>query len=171
VAANYQLQGRNSPRGKILRLPADKLALERAIEVIPEGNDTIVTNFYTKPTMVATASRLYLIYQMGGPSEVRAFDFSGQPSEAPRQLPIAAVHELTPLEGDDLLFVNVSYVQPGGQYLFQAKTGATTLTSLMSHPPLRFDDIEVAREFAQSKDGTRVPVNILYRRGSRRDGK
>jgi len=30
--------------------------------------------------------------------------------------------------------------------------------------------VEVVREFAVSKDGTKVPVNILYKKGSKRDG-
>jgi prolyl oligopeptidase len=36
--------------------------------------------------------------------------------------------------------------------------------------PVNFDDIEVVREFATSKDGTKVPVNILRRKGLKLDG-
>ena len=35
---------------------------------------------------------------------------------------------------------------------------------------MRFDDAEVVREMAASKDGTRVPVNILMKKGTKRDG-
>jgi prolyl oligopeptidase len=37
--------------------------------------------------------------------------------------------------------------------------------------PVDYSDIEVVREFATSKDGTKVPVNILYKKGVKRDGK
>ena len=36
--------------------------------------------------------------------------------------------------------------------------------------PVKFDDAEVVREFAISKDGTRVPINIIHRKGLRLDG-
>jgi prolyl oligopeptidase len=36
--------------------------------------------------------------------------------------------------------------------------------------PVDFDDAEVVREFATSKDGTRVPLNILRKKGLKLDG-
>ena len=36
--------------------------------------------------------------------------------------------------------------------------------------PVKFDDVEVVREFATSRDGTRVPVNIIRRKGVKLDG-
>jgi prolyl oligopeptidase len=36
--------------------------------------------------------------------------------------------------------------------------------------PVDFDDIEVVREFATSKDGTKVPLNILRKKGLKLDG-
>ena len=35
---------------------------------------------------------------------------------------------------------------------------------------VRLDDIEVRREFAISKDGTKVPVNIVFKKGLKLDG-
>ena len=36
--------------------------------------------------------------------------------------------------------------------------------------PVDFSDIEAVREFAVSKDGTKVPINILRRKGTKLDG-
>jgi prolyl oligopeptidase len=44
------------------------------------------------------------------------------------------------------------------------------LTSLRSSSAADFGDLEVVREQARSQDGTRVPINILKRKGTRLDG-
>ena len=159
----------DAPRGKLLRLGAD-LDWRTARVLVPEGKDAIVTDFYGKPTVVATKSRIFVIYQLGGPSEVRVFDLEGKPLPGPKRPPVSAVAELTPLGGDDLLFTGTSYVEPAGHFLFLAGSSETSLTPLNEKPPVSFEDIRVEREFATSKDGTKVPVNILVPKGVERDG-
>jgi prolyl oligopeptidase len=158
-----------APRGKLLQL-GDDLNLKTAKTIIPEGKDTIVTDFYGKPTIVATASRLYLTYQTGGPQEVRPFTLRGKELASPAQPPVSATSELTPLEGDDLIFANSSFVQPPAQYLFRVKAGEVIKTKLIGDPPVSLADIRVERKFAVSKDGAKVPVNILIPKGAKLDG-
>jgi prolyl oligopeptidase len=43
-------------------------------------------------------------------------------------------------------------------------------TALFNTSPVDFSDIEAVREFAISKDGTKVPINILRRKGTPLDG-
>jgi prolyl oligopeptidase len=170
----YLVSHRDAPRGKVLRLAVAELSLDRASAVVPEGKDAIVTDFSRRigrHTVLPAATRLYAIYQTGGPTEVRAFGLDDKPQEAPRQLPISTVGGLTRMGGDDLLFADGSYVEPRNYYLFREKSGQTAKLPLASPPPVDFSDIQVTREFAASKDGTRVPVNILAPRGLKRDGK
>jgi prolyl oligopeptidase len=77
---------------------------------------------------------------------------------------------LTSLDGDDVLFANGSYVAPSARYRFSAKTGRTEQTAFVSQSPVSLDDAKVVREFATSKDGTKVPVNIIMPKGTRLDG-
>ena len=37
--------------------------------------------------------------------------------------------------------------------------------------PAEFDDVEAVREFATSKDGTKIPINIIKRKDTKLDGK
>jgi prolyl oligopeptidase len=166
----YAVSRRDAPRGKVLRLSGEHPDLKKAELIVAEGKDNIVTDFYGKPTLVPTPGRLYVTYQLGGPSAIRAFDLAGKPLKAPEQLPVSTVGDLTPLTGDDLLFANVSYVDPPGRYLYRAQTGATVKTPLPSAPPVEFSDVQVERDFAVSKDGTKVPITILMPKGAKRDG-
>jgi prolyl oligopeptidase len=162
---------RDAPRGKVDHIAIDELGTGEPETIIAEGKDAIVTNFFGPQSVVAAPKRLYLVYQLGGPTEIRAFDHEGEPAPAPRQMPLASTYELEPLEGDDLLFGSVSYVEPDARYVFDADDGTTQRTAVASRSPVEFDDVEVTREFATSRDGTRVPVNIICRKGTRRDGK
>jgi prolyl oligopeptidase len=47
---------------------------------------------------------------------------------------------------------------------------AEKVTALVGTSPVDYSDIEAVREFAASKDGTKVPINILRKKGTKLDG-
>ncbi len=159
-----------APRGRILRVPIDELNVSKAKVVIPEGEDAIVSEFGDPPTVLPAATRLYVEYQLGGPSEIRVFDFEGRRKPAPRQLPVSSVGGLTQLNGDDVLYANSSFIEPQAWYVYHARDDKTVRTPFASQWPVDFGDVEVVREFATSKDGTKVPVNIIKPKNVKRDG-
>jgi prolyl oligopeptidase len=173
----YLVSRRGAARGRMLRLNVRDLprgtaeALARARAVIPEGAGVVVTDFYGPPTFVATANRLYVTYQLGGPSELRAFDLDGRPQAGPKQLPVGAAFAPVPLGGDDILFGMGSFVQPPALYVYRAASAKVEKAPLTSPPVVDFADVRVVRQFATSKDGTRVPVNVLIPGGVKADGK
>lgn len=165
-----------APRGMIVRVLLSDFALSnfevgRAPTMIPEGPDTIVTSFYhAPPSLLATKNRLYVIYQTGGPSELRVFDLAGKRLDGPQQLPLSSVGGLTKFEDDDVLFSNTSFVDPPAYHRFVSQSGKTGPSVLETKSPVDFSEFAVLREFAVSKDGTKVPVNIILPKGTRRDG-
>jgi prolyl oligopeptidase len=162
-----------APRGKLLRMSTSNLDPAKAKVVVPEGPDTIVVDFpgySSRQTVLPTANRLYVTYQLGGPTALRCFDFDGKPLDAPKQLPISTVGGLAHLTGDDILFSNGSYVEPRNVYEYKAAANETVKLPLTTPPPVDMSNVEVVREFATSKDGTKVPVNIMIPKGAKRDG-
>ncbi len=157
-------------RGKILRLPASQPILQNAVAIVPEGSDTLVSDFAGNRPMVATENLLYALYQLGGPTEVRVFDLQGHPQPGPKVLAVSTVGQIVALGGDDVLYSNASYVDPPAWYQFSPAKAATAKTAMEVTPPADFSDCEVVREYAASKDGTRVPINIIRRKGTRLDG-
>jgi prolyl oligopeptidase len=169
----YVVSRRGAPRGKILRMSAAEPDVKKAAVVVPEGKDVIVTDFYrfySRQTVMPTQGRLYVLYQLGGPSEIRVFDLDGKPLKAPAQLPISTAGGMVRMGGDDVLFANTSYTEPPAIYYYHARSGKVTKTPLVDPPPVSFKDVRVVREFATSKDGTKVPVNILVPKGAKLDG-
>mgnify|MGYP001032157359 CR=1 FL=1 len=63
------------------------------------------------------------------------------------------------------MFSVSSFLSPTAWYRYDGKTNKTQKTKLSSKSKVDFSDIEVVREFTKSKDGTRVPINILRKKG------
>jgi prolyl oligopeptidase len=160
----------DAPRGKILKLSLADASLDKVQVVIPEGDDTIVSDFPGPLPMVVTSNRLYVTYQLGGPSEIRVFDLNGQRLAGPKILPVSSIGQIVAVSGDDILYQNTSYIEPPTWYLFNPNEDTTIKTALVTKSPVNFSDCEVVREFATSKDGTKVPVNIVRRKGIKLDG-
>lgn len=156
----YVVSRHDAPRGKLLRVPLRRLDLSRAEVVIEEGEDSIVTDFWDPPTVVARPERLYVLYQTGGPSELRVFDRRGRPQGSISQPPVSAIRSIVPFEGG-LLYRVESFVQPPVWVRMDTATGETYETALRETSPVDSQGWEVRREMATSADGTQVPVNIL----------
>jgi prolyl oligopeptidase len=172
----YLVSLQGAPHGKLLELTLDNRtggSLAQARVLIPENSDTLVSAFGERAINIAvTDSRLYVTYQLGGPSEVRVFDLAGKPQPTPRQFPVGSVGEITPASdhGDAILFTATSYIDPLTWFLFDPGANTTTKTPLSQTAPVDFADCEVVREWATSKDGTKVPVNIIRKKGVKLDG-
>jgi len=164
----YLRSVKDAPRGKILRLPlADGARVGDAELVVPESEVVI-------EALTLTEKFLFVEDLVGGPSRIRRFDLHGKNvSELP--LPATSgVGQLLALaqrpDDDRVLFVETSYTEPSAWYLHDpaAAGGAGTLkkTALLNTSPVDFSDIEAVREYAVAKDGVKIPVNILRRKGT-----
>lgn len=166
----FLVSRKNAPKGRVLRLSLVNSSLEKAELIIAEDTDTIVSDFYGDPPMGATPIRLYLIYQLGGPSEIRVFDHNGRRQTGPAVPPVSSVGSIVALDGDDILYRNSSHIAPPAWYRFSPDKGSTRKTALVTKAPVDFSDTEVIREYTTSKDGTRIPINIIHRKNTKLDG-
>ena len=165
----------DAPRGKIVRVPIETLDVAGAEvdRARGRGHDRHRrSGSRRESSFVVTDSRLYVVYQLGGPSEIRVFDLDGQAAAGAAAV-AGGVRRATstPLGGDDVLFEN-GLVRPAGRGLpVRRRDGqGRRRRRFAADEPVDLDDAEVVREFAASKDGTKVPVNIIFRKGTQRDG-
>jgi prolyl oligopeptidase len=168
--ALYLVSRAGTPRGKILRLVPGDLDLKHAETIVPQDDGAIapVSEELIQPFAI-DGDRLYVKKLVGGPSRVDIYDMSGK-KQGELPLPgVAAVDEVLPL-GDGVLFSIATYLRPPYFARYSAASGKAAETALAQTSPVKFDDAEVVREFATSKDGTKVPLNIIRRKGTRLDG-
>ena len=163
--ALYLMSRAEAPRGKILRLPLDgRPALAHAVEIVKESDGAV-------ETFLPAKSLLYVNYLAGGPSRVGVFDLTGGARPDVPILPVSAASGLVRLEGDDMIFINGSYLKLPATYRYSAQAGTVGRTALAMTSIADYSDCEIVREFARSKDGTMVPLNIIRRKGTKLDGK
>jgi len=170
--ALYLLSRKNAPRGTILRLPLTAPRLDRAETIVRQspGTGGDERNRASIAGLVPTKTRLYVVDLVGGPSRVRVFDHQGKPlPDLPAQAGSPSIDAVVALDGDAVLFHASSYLAPSAWYALDAN-GAAKRTAVAETSPIGFADAEVVREFATSKDGTRVPLNIIRRKGTKLDG-
>jgi prolyl oligopeptidase len=170
--ALYLLSRKDAPRGQILRLPLPHLDLSEAKILVPQssGSGADESARASIENFLPTTGRLYVTDILGGPSRVRVFDTQGHALPAPALPPVSAVGQIVPVGGGDALLYASTYLNPPAWYRIDAASGKSTRTALFETSPVKFDDTEVVRDFAVSKDGTRVPVNIIRHKGIKLDG-
>ena len=165
----YALAFKGSPRGRIvaMRLDVPDAGLASAVTLVPE-TDAVVEAF------LATRSRMYVEDLVGGPSRLRVFTLDGASAGTIAAEPIANLHLGVRLAGDAILYGSQSDVRDFAWYRLDSDRAKPVRTALSQ--PQAFavagglPGVEAVREFAVSKDGTRVPVTIVRRKGTRLDG-
>ncbi len=159
----YLLSTRDSPRGSILVLPVARPMLASAKTVVP-GSDAVITSF------LATGDRLYVLDLVGGPSRVRVFDLNGTFRAMLPTAPVATVTGLISLKGNEILYGTETYLENLSYFRYDPKTNGAARTRIANTSGVDFSDCEVVRDSATSKDGTKIPMNIVQRKGTARDG-
>jgi prolyl oligopeptidase len=160
----YAMTIKDALLGKIIAIPLDKPTLANAVVVVPEAD--IVAERVTP-----TKSRLFVQYRDGGPSAVRMFGLDGKRiGDLPAE-PVSDIAVGIRLAGDDIMVRTTSYLSPTTWFRFESARDRLVPTQLNGKPAYDFKDATVFRDVAISKDGTKVPINILYRKGMNRNGR
>ncbi|MBI4365003.1 MAG: S9 family peptidase, partial [Candidatus Latescibacteria bacterium] len=162
--ALYLLSRADAPNKKILRLPLATPTLDRAGVVVPETENAIES--YTP-----TATRIYVTEMVGGPTQMRVYDLNRRAlTTTVSMTEIGRLGQAVRTVGDEVLVRGQSYTRPPAYYRLSPGGADLIPTALVHTSPADFSDCEVRREFATAFDGTKLPVNIIMRKGTKLDG-
>jgi prolyl oligopeptidase len=162
----YLLSRQNAPMGKIVRVALNQPGipkLTQAQTIVPESKVAI-------QDLVPGGSRLFVVDQTGGPSQVRVFGLDGKAHGLAPMPPVSSVRGVVRTKGDEILVNTETYLSPPAWVRLDGNSGKVTATALKEKGAADFSDCEVIRELATSKDGTRVPLSIIRRKGTKLDG-
>lgn len=158
----YLLANKGHPRGRVLRLSAAAPRLATAEEVVSESALVL-------QEMARAKDGLYIRSMDGGLARLQRLDAAGRVAEI--ALPFDGT--LAALEADvhtpGVLFALTGWLDSSGIWQVDAK-GSVSDTGLNPKSPVDTSAYTTERRFATAKDGTRIPYDLIYKKGLRRDG-
>ncbi|MBP8282203.1 MAG: S9 family peptidase, partial [Aeromonas sp.] len=158
----YLLTNRDAPNGRLVTVEAANPGPEQWRDLIPERQQVL--------TVHSGSGYLFAEYMVDATARVEQFDYEGK---RVREVALPGLGSVSGFNGkhDDpaLYFGFEHYAQPPTLYKFEPKSGAISLYRA-SAAPFKPEDYVSEQRFYQSKDGTRVPLIISYRKGLKLDG-
>ena len=109
----------------------------------------------------------------GGPQQVRTFETNGRPLAAVEIPPMSSVSSYSArlsMLGQDRVAWSCESFTESATWWVAADGEAPRPTALRTTTPVDLSGYKVTREFATSRDGTHVPLNVISAPGTPRDG-
>jgi prolyl oligopeptidase len=153
----YWVTNRGAPRLRIVATDIDRPAAE-AREIVAEDAATL-----DSATMVG--DKLTVDYLADAKSEIRTYGLDGRPADKVALPGIGNASGFSGEAGDpEAFFSFTSFNYPTTIYRYDAATGRT---AIWAQPRVAFspDDFTVEQRFYRSKDGARIPLFLVYRKG------
>jgi len=153
----------NAPRHRVMEIDFQHPARDAWREVIPEGPNAI-------QTLSLAGGKLLVTYLENVVSVVRIFDLTGH-AEGTISFPsLGSVGEIqSRWDGPGLFFTFTSFPVPPTIYRYQVATRQRT-EWWREEAPIESDRYAVVQVWFESKDGTRIPMFLGYRKGLELDG-
>ena len=159
----YIVTNLDAPNKKIVTVDASNPTPENWVDFIPETENVLSP---------ATAGGYFFTeYMVDAISKVKQYDYNGK---LVREVELPGIGSASGFGGKkeekELYFYFTNYVTPGSIYKYDVETG---ISELYNKPAIDFnpEDYESEQVFYTSKDGTKVPMIITYKKGLERDGK
>jgi prolyl oligopeptidase len=148
----------DAPRGKIIQIDTREPKRANWKVIIPEGKDTI-------QGASAVNRQLIVSYMKDASSTVEIFDLTGKKV---RSVELPGVGSVGGFGGEmkdtETFYAFTSFTRPSTIYRYDLVKGESTV---FRAPKLKFDpaNYETKQVFYNSKDGTRVPMFIVHKKG------
>ncbi|MEM7714832.1 MAG: prolyl oligopeptidase family serine peptidase [Cyanobacteria bacterium P01_A01_bin.68] len=153
----------NAPRGRVIAINIENPQQNNWSEIIPQTEETLES--------VGTINNQFVAeYLKDARSQIKIYDFKGAFVREVELPGIGSVGGFNGKKSDtDTFYVFTSFTTPGTIYRYDMVTDKSTV---FREPKVDFnpDNYETKQIFYQSKDGTKVPMFIIHKKGIKLDG-
>lgn len=152
-----------APNNRIVKVDASGPAPENWVDVIPENNMVM--------SATTAGKKLFTFYLEDAKTKVVQFNRAGEEERVVELPGIGTAYGFGGLESENEVYYTFSsFTSPNSIYKYDITSGSS---ELYERPELDFnpDDYETKQVFYNSKDGTRVPMFIVHKKGLELNGK
>ncbi|HTZ95871.1 MAG TPA: prolyl oligopeptidase family serine peptidase [Terriglobales bacterium] len=158
LQTNYQ-----APKGKVMRLNLAKPAPENWREVVPESENAI-------DSVTLAGGKIIVSYVKNATNIVKAFEPDGKLAFEASLPALGATFDFQgKWENENLYFGFASFVVPNTLYRWDMKRGKQAVWAQVK-VPVDSAKFETQQVWYASKDGTKVPMFLVYAKGTKLDG-
>ncbi|HXY48213.1 MAG TPA: prolyl oligopeptidase family serine peptidase [Terriglobales bacterium] len=160
----YITTNEDAPHYRVFSADATKAARQNWKEVIPQ-TDAVLQG------VSVFGGMLFAQYEQNASSQLKVFSLDGQQTE---DLALPTIGSIFGSGGkwnrNEVFFGFQSFTVPPGIYRYSLADHKSSLWAKVDAPSINPAVYEVQQEWYQSKDGTRVPMFIVHKKGLPKDG-
>lgn len=152
----------NAPRGKVIKVDFDG-GVKATETVIESTSDTL-------SSVSLLGEKLFAQYLKDVKGQVSVFDLNGEKIDEIAFTDIGSVSGFYGSKNADTTFYKLTgFTNPGQVFAYDVKSGESSLFKSID-TGVNYDDYETKQIFYTSKDGTKVPMFIVHKKGLKLDG-
>ena len=157
----FGISFQNTLNGKLVKLQPPYRSVTT---IVPATQTSFITEEHTQAIAIS-GKRIFATLIDGGPTVLKSYDFNGKSELVIPTPDISDVSSLVTMPDGNLLFDERSYLLPPHYTLWRASTTRSEPTLLRRDTPMDVSDLQVQRVFATSKDGTKIPISVITKKG------
>ena len=159
----YIFTNYNAPKGRICRVSAKAPQMENWVDVIPESENVIAGINLANGKMIVT-------YDKDAANHAYVYTMDGQQLHEIALPTYGSVGFSSKYEEPEVFYAFTSFTFPTTIYTYNIEDNTSTV---FRAPAIDFksDDYVTEQVFVTSKDGTKVPMFLTYKKGLQKDGK
>jgi prolyl oligopeptidase len=160
----YITTNEDAPRYRVFVAEAGNYERDDWNEIIPQTGSVL-------QGVGVWGGKLFAQYEQNATSQLKIFNIDGTML---KDLALPALGTVFGSDGkwdrDEIFYGFLSFTVPPTVYRYDLKTGATTQWAKVDAPSIDPSAYEVNQEWYHSKDGTRVPMFVVNKKGVKKDG-
>ena len=159
----YVLTNYKAPKYRLVKINTNQPQEANWVDIVQEKKDVL-------ESVSLVAGKLVVNYMTDAHSKVEVYSYEGVLDHAVQLPGIGTVSAFSGKKEDPVAFFSyTSFNTPGEIYKYDF---ATSQATLHFRPEVKFnpEDFEVKQEFYASKDGTKVPMFIVHKKGLELNG-
>ncbi|MGA8859410.1 MAG: prolyl oligopeptidase family serine peptidase [Candidatus Sulfotelmatobacter sp.] len=160
----YIVTNEDAPRFRVFMAEAGNYDRDDWQEIIPQAGGVL-------KDAELWGGKIFAQYEQNATSQLKIFDLGGVLLSS---LALPVIGGVFASQGkwdrDEVFYGFESFTIPPSIYRYDLKSGKTTLWAKVDAPAIDPAAYEVQQEWYHSKDGTRVPIFVVAKKGLKKDG-